>query len=92
MKSIYTILMFCSVAINSIAQLYNDPNFAIPASGYGSDGTHTVGVVTFPNPNFITEDIKIYHPSDITTQVPTLFYSHAYGGNFSFSVAGLLNL
>lgn len=82
-------LLLCFFA-GSSAQ-YNDPNYPIPASGYGSDGPHSIGVVSFPNPNFQNQDIEIYHPSDIVGQVPTLFYSHAFGGNNSENVIGLLN-
>jgi Secretion system C-terminal sorting domain len=71
-------------------QVYSGP-IPQPTSGYGSDGTHTVEVISFPNPNFISEEIKLFYPSDIPTQVPTLFYSHAYGGYFPISVAGLLH-
>jgi hypothetical protein len=90
MKSATLSALLCCISFLSLAQ-YNDPNFPKPTSGYGADGTHTVDIISFPNPYFPSEDIRIYHPGDITTKVPTLFYSHAYGGNFPSHVSGLLN-
>lgn len=90
MKQAFLLLLLCYTSSATFGQ-YNDPNFPIPTSGYGSDGTHTVGIVSFPNAYFPGEDIKIYHPSDIATSVPTLFYSHAYGGNNPLHIIGLLN-
>lgn len=88
MRPLSVLVLLCGVQF-SVAQ-YADPNFPIPASGYGSNGPHTIGVVAFPNPNFANQDIRIYHPSDITGQVPTLFYSHAFGGNNPQNIIGLL--
>ncbi len=62
-----------------------------PTSGYGSDGLHTIGVKSFTNLNFLTKQINIYYPSDIATKVPTIFYSHAYGGNNPENIIGMLN-
>lgn len=69
---------------------YSDPNIAKPTVGYGADGTHTVGTISFTNPNFLTKNIEIHYPSDATSSVPTIFYSHAYGGNNSSAIEGLL--
>ncbi len=69
---------------------YSDPNIAKPTVGYGADGTHTVGTISFTNPNFLTKNIEIHYPSDVTSSVPTIFYSHAYGGNNSSAIAGML--
>jgi len=88
-KFVFTILAIILPATTILAQ-YNDPNFAIPASGYGSDGSHSVVIESFANPNFFAHPIKIYHPGDISTAVPTLFYSHAYGGTDPDNVAGVL--
>jgi Secretion system C-terminal sorting domain len=74
----------------SVFAQYADPNFDKPASGYGADGAHTVAVESFENPNFANHDIKIYHPQDITTPVPTIFYSHAYGGTDPDNIIGVL--
>lgn len=89
MKFFYLTLFIFISSLEVHAQ-YADPNFAIPSTGYGSDGSHPVGIVSFPNPLFAGSDIKIYHPSDISTNVPTLFYSHAYTANFPSHVSGLL--
>lgn len=88
MKSLTLISLLLSSHL--FGQIYTGP-IEKPTSGYGSDGTHTIGVEAFSNPYFPSMDIEIYHPSDILTPVPTLFYSHAYGGNLSFTVQGLLN-
>lgn len=85
------ILFFLLLNITFSNAQYSDPNFPKPSSGYGSDGTHTVGVISFTNPYFTSKDIEIYHPSDVSTPVPTLFYSHAYGGNVSANISGVLN-
>lgn len=68
---------------------YSDPNIGKPASGYGSDGTYTVATEAFNNVNFNGEDIVIFHPQEITTPVPTIFYSHGYGGNNPLYIKGL---
>lgn len=73
-----------------LGQIYKGP-VARPVSGYGSDGSYTVAVQSFTNPNFSTEEIKIYYPSGITSSVPTLFYSHAFGGNNPNNISGFLN-
>ena len=78
------------LSLQLFGQIYSGP-IAKPLSGYGSDGLHTIGIESFSNPNFPTEDILIYHPSDLSTPVPTLFYSHAYGGNIPLTIQGLLN-
>lgn len=83
-------LLFIFISTTTFAQ-YNDPNIPKPVSGYGSDGTHTVGKISFANPNFLSKDIEIYYPADIQSHVPTIFYSHAYGGNVSENISGMLN-
>ncbi|MDP5171807.1 MAG: T9SS type A sorting domain-containing protein [Bacteroidia bacterium] len=89
MKSLSLIALTCLFASPLIGQ-YKDPNFPKPTSGYGADGTHPVGITSFENPLFPGENIQIYYPSDLSAPVPTLFYSHAYGGSNSLSVLGLL--
>ncbi|MGV3613385.1 MAG: T9SS type A sorting domain-containing protein [Fluviicola sp.] len=86
MKILYTLFLtlpFCATA------QYSDPNVGKPASGYGSDGTYTVASEAFNNVNYNGEDIVIYHPQEITTPVPTIFYSHGYGGNNPIYIKGL---
>lgn len=90
MKTIRLLFLFCIFTSSVFAQ-YSDPNFSKPQTGYGSDGTHQVGIISFTNPNYPQKNIEIYHPSDVTTKVPTIFYSHAYGGNVSENIIGLLN-
>jgi hypothetical protein len=90
MKSILITLIICLVAIHSFGQ-YNDPNFSKPAMGYGADGAHKLGVDSFANPNFAGQYIRIYYPSDIATKVPTIFYSHAFGGYNPQLIIGLIN-
>ncbi len=70
---------------------YDDPNFPIPSSGYGSDGPYTVSEEAFSNPYFPEMDIHIYHPAEIETPVPTIFYSHAFGGNFPAHIQDFLD-
>lgn len=70
---------------------YSDPNVGKPASGYGSDGPYTVAQEVFDNPNFTGQNVVVFHPQEITTPVPTVFYSHAYGGNNPNYIYGLTN-
>ncbi len=90
MRSITVAFLALFSTIPAFAQ-YNDPNIAKPTTGYGSDGTHPVDVISFPNSYFSGQNVQIFHPSDISTKVPTIFYSHAYGGFNSTGVSGLLN-
>ena len=89
MKKHLLLLSLLLTFTNLIAQ-YNDPNFPKPISGYGADGTHTIGIVSITNLNFPGHPIKIYHPQDISTAVPTIFYSHAYGGTDPDNIIGVL--
>lgn len=68
---------------------YSDPNVGKPTSGYGSDGPYTVASESFNNDHYNGENIVIYHPQEITTSVPTIFYSHGYGGNNPIYIKGL---
>ena len=89
MKQHIILITFSFLTVLVKAQ-YNDPNFPKPTSGYGTEGTHSVGVITFPNPNYATKDVEIYYPKDISGKVPTIFYSHAFGGNNSATIQGML--
>lgn len=71
------------------AAQYSDPNVGKPSSGYGSDGSYTVASEAFENVNFPGQNIVIFHPQEITTPVPTIFYSHGYGGNNPVYIKGL---
>ncbi|MBS1652347.1 MAG: T9SS type A sorting domain-containing protein [Bacteroidetes bacterium] len=78
------------VSFNVNGQTYTGP-IPKPTSGYGADGTYTVATQSFANPNFAGHDIVIYYPTGITSPVPTIFYSHAYGGNNPNNISGFLN-
>lgn len=72
------------------SQNYADPNFPKPTSGYGADGPHTPGLITYDHPYFIGEDIEIHYPADLNEAVPTLFFCHGFGGTNSLYVRGML--
>lgn len=86
MKTLYTLFLVLPFLTNA---QYSDPNVGKPTSGYGSDGSYSVTSEAFPNVNFPGENIVIYHPQEITTPVPTIFYSHGYGGNNPLYIKGL---
>jgi dienelactone hydrolase len=86
MKKLYTFFLVLPLLTNA---QYSDPNVGKPSSGYGSDGSYSVASEAFPNVNFPGENIVIYHPQEITTPVPTVFYSHGYGGNNPLYIKGL---
>ncbi len=89
MRLLYVLLLLVSIACHAQAP-YADPNYAKPTSGYGADGPHPVASVSFPNVNFLGRDVEVYYPGDATGPVPTIFYSHAYGGNLSVNIRGML--
>ena len=88
MKHIFYFLLFVTFSVNG--QIYTGP-IPKPTSGYGVDGSYTVATHSFANPNFPGHDIVIYYPTGITLPVPTLFYSHAFGGNDPDNISGFLN-
>ena len=91
MHRFYLCLWLCLLFFGARAQApYADPNYPKPATGYGADGPHPVGRLGFVNPNFPGRDIEVYYPADATGRVPTIFYSHAFGGNISANINGLL--
>jgi hypothetical protein len=77
-------------SLTSIGQTYSGP-IPKPTSGYGSDGTYNVATQSFQNANFAGHDVVVYYPAGITSRVPTIFYSHAYGGNDPGNISGFLN-
>jgi pimeloyl-ACP methyl ester carboxylesterase len=83
------LLAFLCPAFLLTAQ-YVDPNFPKPSSGYGADGPYPVETLSFPSPDFPGEKIEIFYPGGIISAVPTLFFSHGYGGTFSNYVRGML--
>lgn len=90
MRFIYLFLFILTVSLHTSAQIYTGP-IPKPASGYGSDGSYNVATVSFANPYFSGHDIVIYYPAGITSAVPVIFYSHAYGGNDPSNISGFLN-
>lgn len=91
MKSFFCIIVLIAFnLLTSFGQTYTGP-IPKPTSGYGSDGTYTVTTQSFTNPNFPTQDVVIYYPTGITSPVPTIFYSHAYGGKDPNNISGFLN-
>lgn len=60
-----------------------------PRSGYGADGKHTVGKVSFDSPLYAGKIVDIFYPKDMTGPRPTIFYSHPYGGEESAYNIGL---
>lgn len=83
-----TALLLCNT-MAAFTQMYTGP-VPKPTSGYGAEGSNTVAIEAFPNPNYPTEDIRIYYPSGITASVPTIFYAHGFGGYQPTNVMGLL--
>ncbi len=87
----YALLLFAFISLAfPLSAQYNDPLFPKPQSGYGADGSYPVEVTTFPSPDFPGEIIEIFHPGGVTGAVPTLFFSHGFGGTFSSYVQGML--
>jgi hypothetical protein len=91
MKSFFYItICLMLTSLTTFAQTYTGP-IAKPTSGYGTDGNYTVATQSFANPNYSGHDIVIYYPAGTTSPVPTLFYSHAFGGNNPNNISGFLN-
>lgn len=90
LKHAFLLFAFIIQALPLSAQ-YDDPIFPKPQSGYGADGPYSVEVTTFPSPDFPGETIEIFHPGGVTGAVPTLFFSHGFGGTFSNYVRGMLD-
>jgi len=84
------LFLLFNVALNVYGQIYTGP-IPKPTSGYGADGGYTVAIQHLSNPGFPDEDIRIYYPSGITSSVPTIFYSHGFGGSDPNNVLGLLS-
>lgn len=91
MKHFFQILLLSFVVLFNVnGQTYTGP-IPKPTSGYGVDGSYTVATQSFANPNFSGHNIVIYYPAGITSPVPTIFYSHAFGGNDPNNISGFLN-
>ncbi|MCU4164677.1 T9SS type A sorting domain-containing protein [Carboxylicivirga caseinilyticus] len=72
----FFVLATCLITLSIKAQ-YQGPIEPI-YEGYGANGTHDVSVLNITNDYWLLRDISIFYPSDITTPVPTVFYSHGY--------------
>lgn len=70
---------------------YADPNIPIPTTGFGADGPYTPATISFDDPAWPGHAIEIHHPAEITSPVPTIFYSHAFGGNDPSRISGMLD-
>lgn len=91
MKSFFhTTFLVVLSSLTTFGQSYTGP-IPKPTSGYGSDGINTIAIQSFSNPNYPTENIRIFYPSGITSSVPTIFYSHGFGGYDPVNILGLLN-
>lgn len=91
MKSFfYTTILVVFSSLTTFGQIYTGP-IPKPTSGYGSDGSYAIAIASFSNPNYPTEDIRIFYPAGITASVPTIFYSHGFGGYDPVNILGLLN-
>lgn len=87
---IYSTILAAFNALSTFGQTYAGP-IPKPTSGYGSDGSYSVATQSFNNPNFPGHDIVVYYPTGIASPVPTIFYSHAFGGNNPDNISGFLN-
>jgi hypothetical protein len=61
-----------------------------PSSGYGSVGKYEVAKLTFQSPENKSKNVEIYYPKGASTPLPTIFYSHAFGGSESTNITSLL--
>ncbi len=89
MKSNFILFAFLTISFFLKGQIYTGP-IPKPTGGYGTDGIYSVAFESFANLNFPTEDLRIYYPAGIASKVPTIFYSHGFGGNNPSNITGLL--
>ncbi|NMH27505.1 T9SS type A sorting domain-containing protein [Flavobacterium silvaticum] len=69
--------LFLLAPVISVAQ-FQGPVPAI-SSGYGADGNHPVSHIDITNDHWdANHPISVFYPSDYTSAVPTIFYSHGY--------------
>ena len=87
---IYITILIAFNSLTTFGQTYTGPILK-PTSGYGTDGSYTVAIQSFANPNYSGQNIVIYYPAGITSPVPTIFYSHAFGGFNPINISGFLN-
>jgi hypothetical protein len=91
--SLLLLLTSCLKDDEPAAEPYVDDDLAgpisRPQSGYGADGTHTVGQVSFNSPLYAGKKVDVFYPKDMTGPRPTIFYAHPYGGEESAYNIGL---
>ncbi|MEM6263640.1 MAG: T9SS type A sorting domain-containing protein [Bacteroidota bacterium] len=75
----YLLFILVSFSTGLWAQ-YQGPIAPI-SSGYGAKGPNAVEVINLPNDRFPQKDISVFYPQGTTSPVPTIFFSHGYGGN-----------
>lgn len=49
-------------------------------SGYGAKGGHAIETERFQSPNWRFKQVRVFLPDNVSTPVPVIFFSHAYGG------------
>jgi hypothetical protein len=55
-------------------------NAVLPITAeYGSDGSRRVITETFVHPQWPREKVYVFHPANISSPAPVIFFSHAYG-------------
>jgi hypothetical protein len=79
MKAIIYLIILQVFALTLKAQ-YEGPVPPI-GSGFGSDGPFSVSVNKIVNDHWLLNNIYVFYPEGTTNPVPTIFYSHGYGGN-----------
>lgn len=92
---LFSLLMICCSNDDTSQTPYVDDDLAgpisRPASGYGADGNYAVAKVSFASPTYSGKYVDIFYPQGITSPVPTIFYSHPFGGEDSDYNIGLFN-
>lgn len=48
-------------------------------SGYGANGPYSIKVETLPSPRFSGQNVTVYFPTETTTPLPVVFFSHGFG-------------
>jgi len=92
---LFSLLMICCSDDDTSEIPYVDDDLAgpisRPTSGYGADGHYAVAKVSFASPTYSGKYVDIFYPQGITSPVPTIFYSHPFGGEDSDYNIGLFD-
>ncbi len=86
---IYLYIIFILITNGLFAQY--EGSIPTITSGYGANGSHPVSVISLTNDHWTSKDISIYYPTGTVSPIPTIFYSHAYGGNDTANQLETLN-